>query len=57
MRYTDKKGTTWVDHHRVIAGGRFIEATVEAYAKDGGKAEPISRAEYDAARRKDKVKR
>lgn len=54
MRYTDKKGTTWVDHHRVIAGGKFAENQAAEFVKNGGKAEAITKEAYDAARKKAK---
>lgn len=53
MRYTDKDGATHVEHHRVVAGGRFAQSQADEYAKLGGKAkaEPISREQYLAERK------
>lgn len=53
MRYTDKEGKSHVEHHRVIAGGRFAQNQIDA-AKIGGKskAEVIDEATYRAERKR-----
>lgn len=51
MRYTDKEGASHVMHHRVWDGARFVRARQEEHAKEGGRAERITRDQYEQGRR------
>lgn len=48
IKYTDKDGQTWNQHHRVWDAEKFVQSTQASYKKIDGKIEVITKQEFEA---------
>lgn len=46
LRHTDKRGHSWLQHHRVWDRDAFLESQLNAAAKEGGKIEVVTEKQY-----------
>lgn len=40
-----------VESHRIVSGGVFVQSQIDAYQKEGGKAEQITEEQYRKERK------